>query len=395
MAEYRRFVAYVYEYLKGKKGSNCGFIRVEAWGKVCRMEIHLRCPGLLAGMECSVYGCVRKKGLLDGSRIGNCRTEEGKMDCLLETETMAVGHGKIPLGEMNGMVLILESGGFFGTEWDDQPIRPEDFRVMPEVREEAKIDGESKRAGVEEGKSERGGLEEETEDAKLRGNPRNNVENAGEGEKSVVDGNIAEQGAGEEVMKSQDKSPQDMDTSQPEIHTQSIEGQEIEEYPRQPGPGRPPVPPPPMPGSGRPVPPPPMPGPGRPVPPPPPRPPHMSGQARTSKPIGTPCDAFNDGELTDCRKITPEELCFLGRRACMLRNNRFLQYGYYNFGHLLLCRNTCGQWILGVPGGYDQQERFMANMFGFSYFKESPNIRIPKGKGGYWYRLIDAPNLNS
>ena len=408
MAEYRRFVAYVYEYLKGKKGSNCGFIRVEAWGKVCRMEIHLRCPGLLAGTECSVYGFVRKKGLLDGSRIGNCRTEEGKMDCLLETETMAVGHGKIPLGEMNGMVLILESGGFFGTEWDDQPIRPEDFRVMPEVREEAKIDGESKLAGVEEGKSERGGLEEETEDAKLRGNPRNNVENAGEGEKSVVDGNIAEQGAGEEVMKSQDKSPQDMDTSQPEIHTQSIEGQEIEEYPRQPGPGRPPVPPPPMPdpgrppvppppmpGSGRPVPPPPMPGPGRPVPPPPPRPPHMSGQARTSKPIGTPCDAFNDGELTDCRKITPEELCFLGRRACMLRNNRFLQYGYYNFGHLLLCRNTCGQWILGVPGGYDQQERFMANMFGFSYFKESPNIRIPKGKGGYWYRLIDAPNLNS
>ena len=395
MAEYRRFVAYVYEYLKGKKGSNCGFIRVEAWGKVCRMEIHLRCPGLLAGTECSVYGFVRKKGLLDGSRIGNCRTEEGKMDCLLETETMAVGHGKIPLGEMNGMVLILESGGFFGTEWDDQPIRPEDFRVMPEVREEAKIDGESKRARVEEGKSERGGLEEETEDAKLRGNPRNNVENAGEGEKSVVDGNIAEQGAGEEVMKSQDKSPQDMDTSQPEIHTQSIEGQEIEEYPRQPGPGRPPVPPPPMPGSGRPVPPPPMPGPGRPVPPPPPRPPHMSGQARTSKPIGTPCDAFNDGELTDCRKITPEELCFLGRRACMLRNNRFLQYGYYNFGHLLLCRNTCGQWILGVPGGYDQQERFMANMFGFSYFKESPNIRIPKGKGGYWYRLIDAPNLNS
>ncbi len=61
------------------------------------MEIHLRCPGLLAGTECSVYGFVRKKGLLDGSRIGNCRTEEGKMDCLLETETMAVGHGKIPL----------------------------------------------------------------------------------------------------------------------------------------------------------------------------------------------------------------------------------------------------------------------------------------------------------
>lgn len=238
MAEYRRFVAYVYEYLKGKKGSNCGFIRVEAWGKVCRMEIHLRCPGLLAGTECSVYGFVRKKGLLDGSRIGNCRTEEGKMDCLLETETMAVGQGKIPLGEMNGMVLILESGGFFGTEWDDQPIRPEDFRVMPEARKEPKSDGESKRVGTEEGKTDRGGQEQETEDAKLMGSLHNNVENAGEDERDIVDGNITEQSAGEGAMKSQDKSSQDMDTSRPEIHTQSIEGQEIEEYPRPPyGPG--------------------------------------------------------------------------------------------------------------------------------------------------------------
>ena len=347
------------------------------------------------------------------------------MDCLLETETMAVGHGRIPLGEMNGMVLILESGGFFGTEWDDQPIRPEDFRVMPEkdVEELEKASEESERAAG-------GEQEQRMEAVEVTGNLENNVENV------VV--------------------------SQPEIHTQSVEGQEIEEYPRrpepprpphgpgagnsnrpphgpgpgrpnrppepprpprpdrpvpppppepprpphQPGPGRPPVTPPPMPepprpphqpGPGRPPVPPPPPGQGRPVPPPPlgpGRPPHMSGQARTSKPIGTPCDAFNDGELTDCRKITPEELCFLGRRTCMLRNNRFLQYGYYNFGHLLLCRNNCGQWVLGVPGGYDQQERFMANMFGFSYFKESPNIRIPKGKGGYWYRLIDAPNLN-
>jgi len=40
----------------------------------------------------------------------------------------------------------------------------------------------------------------------------------------------------------------------------------------------------------------------------------------------------------------------------MLRNNRFLQYGYHNFGHLLLCCTRDGQWMLGVPGAYDQQE---------------------------------------
>ena len=46
--------------------------------------------------------------------------------------------------------------------------------------------------------------------------------------------------------------------------------------------------------------------------------------------------------------------------------------------------------VLGIPGAYDQQERFMANMFGFPYFKESGYIQIPEGKGGYWYRLIDS-----
>ncbi len=63
----------------------------------------------------------------------------------------------------------------------------------------------------------------------MMGSLHNNVENAGEDERDIVDGNITEQSAGEGAMKSQDKSSQDMDTSRPEIHTQSIEGQEIED----------------------------------------------------------------------------------------------------------------------------------------------------------------------
>ena len=108
----------------------------------------------------------------------------------------------------------------------------------------------------------------------------------------------------------------------------------------------------------------------------------------------TAVESFNSA-LGECvGKITPDELYCLGRRFCMLKNNRFLQYGYYNFGHLLLCRNSRGQYILGVPGGYDQQERFMAGMFGFPYFKESSQISLPGRKGGYWYRSVDSPNLH-
>ena len=46
------------------------------------------------------------------------------------------------------------------------------------------------------------------------------------------------------------------------------------------------------------------------------------------------------------------------------------------------------------PTDLAEQERFMANMFGFPYFKESRHIQIPGGTGGYWYRLIDTPDFN-
>jgi hypothetical protein len=104
---------------------------------------------------------------------------------------------------------------------------------------------------------------------------------------------------------------------------------------------------------------------------------------------GEPFEAFSDGDITDTRKIQLSDLNRLPLRNGNFRNNRFLQYGYYNFGHLLLGRKANGQYILGVPGGYDQQERFMANMFGFPFFKESGQIELPKGRGGYWYRLLN------
>ena len=119
----------------------------------------------------------------------------------------------------------------------------------------------------------------------------------------------------------------------------------------------------------------------------------MTKAKEKSLSFGEPFNAFGDGEICHCRKIQPADLCHFHPRDCALRNNRFLQYGFYNFGHLLIGKNSSGHYILGVPGGYDQQERFMANMFGFPYFKESRQIQLPKSRGGYWYRLINPPKF--
>ena len=136
MAGYRRFIAYVYEYRKGKKEDNCGFMKVEVRNHMCTIEPHLQVEGLAAGEVCKVYGFVRKEGLMNGILLGSCKTEANRIECLVETDGMDMGGSGIPLEKMGGMILLTESGGFFGTEWDDQTIRPENFKESIIKKEE-------------------------------------------------------------------------------------------------------------------------------------------------------------------------------------------------------------------------------------------------------------------
>lgn len=324
MKEYRRFVAYVYEYQKEKKGRNCGFIQVEAKEQNCRMEVHLLCPGLLPEEKCEIFGFVRNSGLMDGILVGECRTGESRADCVVETDRESLGGSGIPLEKMGGMILLTESGGFFGTEWDDRAIRPDNFRRVKlqkekeESRKEPEMqEGEAVKAPeASEKVTEEAAEASEFQEKKAETEPKG-VEPSGQKESS------------REQMAAQSVAEADVKKRKVEF-------------------------------------------------------PH----------IGEPAEIFEDGEIFDCRKIQLRDLCRLRSRECGLRNNRFLQYGFYNFGHLLLGRNRSGHYILGVPGAYDQQEQFMANMFGFPYFRESRQIQVPKRRGGYWYRLINPPEFH-
>ena len=130
MAGYRRFIAYVYDYENGKKGSNCGFIKVEVKDQQCSVEVHLHCPGLPENVMCRIYGFTRKDGLINGILLDSCETEKEIIECLIITDALNMNESGIALGKMGGMVIITDNGGFFGTEWDDQIIRPENFREL-------------------------------------------------------------------------------------------------------------------------------------------------------------------------------------------------------------------------------------------------------------------------
>ena len=615
MAEYRRFVAYVYEYQKGRKGTNCGFVRVEAREKECRMEVHLCCPGLVPQVRCEIFGFVRNAGLMDGSLLGSCMTGESRADCVIETERDNMGNSGVPLNAMGGMILVTENGAFFGTEWDDNPIRPDHFRrkeiaknsseksciqtaqstekksentrkapdeglkeqteriesvihkdMEKEVAEESNDCG--KRESVVGGNMTREGeresntceeighiVAEEAKDSGEKGGSREELEHivAEDAAKSLVRDqnscietecpqsnlvsgeNAGTEGEHNDCEKMESSLPEDLVTDKDrkgaasdyikeaaekekvetwkldsEEETKETEKQEIRErnltqegekskngqsnpknkidpletesfdsasgkdnavkmqaaqtYPSKESDMKVES----------------IPETGRSInanlksqniktsdfsraderladygiieqiyeennaetkqkvsenisvtfktdqersvgqkpefleteyqnmqserpsssqkqqpkdPEHPQTPPTTQTTINTPPHLGTPYTPFADGEIYDCRKIHPNDFRFFLPRDCGLRNNRFLQYGFQNFGHLLLGRNRAGRCVLGVPGGYDQQERFMANMFGFSYFKESGQIRLPRSRGGYWYRLINPPKF--
>ena len=370
MKEYRRFVAYVYEYQKGKKGRNCGFIRVEAREQSCRLEVHLLCPGLTPDVQCEVFGFVRNAGLMDGKLIGSCMTEESRADCVLETDRNSMGGSGAPLEKIGGMVLITENGAFFGTEWDDQPIRPENFRrTENRKREEALVPDRGKRQeepeaeGKEEVRrkepepEEKEEVRQEEPEAEEKAEVRQEEPEAEVGQKEPEAEEKAEIRQEEPEVKTEVKQ-EDPEIEKEPYTEQARDGEQNKEEETEP---------------------------------------EVKAQAVSSfsqlLSVGEPVEAFADGEIYDCRKIQLRDLAVLYPRDCSLRNNRFVQHGQYHFGHLLLGRNRLGQYILGVPGGYDQQERFMANMFGFPYFRESRQIRLPRARGGYWYRLINSPKL--
>lgn len=166
----------MYEYRKGKKDGSSGYVRVEAMDRKCRMEVHLRCVGLEPGSRCRVYGFVRREGLMDGILIGSCVTGQERIECMLETDAGDIGGMGKSLQDLGGMLLISDAGGFWGTEWDDQLIRPENFREWKEEKSESQKEAERNRKEREKNKeTEEGEMEQsgsfselsENEEAKI------------------------------------------------------------------------------------------------------------------------------------------------------------------------------------------------------------------------------------
>lgn len=100
---------------------------------------------------------------------------------------------------------------------------------------------------------------------------------------------------------------------------------------------------------------------------------------------------FADDELYDVIEINPDDIDKMPNTNWHLRNNSFVNHGYFNFRHLIAgkMRTDDGTgYFIGVPGIYNRRERNLASMYGFNRFKFSMRSDMRLNQFGYWYREI-------
>lgn len=102
--------------------------------------------------------------------------------------------------------------------------------------------------------------------------------------------------------------------------------------------------------------------------------------------------AFDYDNGCEILSIKPQDIGLLPRETWVYGNNSFLLHGYYNYRHLILAKleNPQGvpRYLLGVPGHYFSNEKYMASMFGFPHFVLAKKQPAEDGRFGYWYTDI-------
>ena len=151
----RRFITYMYEYERGIRGRNVGFVRTDLRENNCRMELQIRGFERFRG-KCPVYLTVYDQGLL-AIPVAELLLTQGMGSCSFscpnnqisdstfkiqqaQTLTVSCGNGRFLTGCLNGTPV---SEAFRGDFQIYEKMSPTPLFVMPSTDDQNTADGSS------------------------------------------------------------------------------------------------------------------------------------------------------------------------------------------------------------------------------------------------------------
>ena len=335
----KRFVTYIYEYERGIRGRNVGFIRTDIRDTCCRMEIHIRGLDRFKG-KCTVYLVVPGNDTA-GIPAAEIMLAQGTGVLKLNFPQNRIGNSGYPVSDLQAVVIRYGSGkvlaGCFVNKPSEKILRG-DFTIW---------------------KSGTGKLSETTEKTTAASTTETTPE-------------VHTQAAAEAVTEPAPEvhtqtAAESVTEPAPEVHTQTAaesvtepapEVQSKAEADSATDPGTESV-------SDIPA--------------------HENDQQAQSL-AGPKSVSYQRIEITDIRNLP--------RNNWHLCNNSFLVHGFFNYHYLVMKtveNEEETQRFIGVPGIYEQPERMMALLFGFPEFEAAtedatgrPHPENANGTFGYW-----------
>ena len=327
MSDYRRLISYIYEYEGKEKGKNVGFVKLEARNGQCRLNVNVK-RIYVGGNAIGVY-LLGKNG--ETLFLGTMFVRNGGGEFQTTVDTKNVEESGNGLDTYYGLTVhdVKNSWRSYTTVWEDVPVSLSLPQEEPEHEAQLETTGEHDAETGPVAQDILPGSEDVETEQMISGVVRE----------------IEEETAQSAELGTPVLSPE---LENPEVLQYLRETEEMTTDPEK-----------------------------------------LWQELRKRYPKIQPFDYDGDSEVLTIR---PQDIGNLPRENWIYGNNSFLLHGYYNFRYLILVRlhneNGCPRYLIGVPGHYYSNEKYMATMFGFPNFVLSKKQPPNDGRFGYWYTDI-------
>lgn len=372
MSEYKRLVSYLYLYENGVKLKNTGYAKIDIRDGKCRMDIRIRGIAEPSGTPQKAYIFLRDGDDPAGVALGSMAPGGGGYQLKAVTDEANLMGSGVSFDSCGGIIITCGKSMAYATEWDDRPVNPMNLReyVNDGGENPAELVSAEEETVAEAAAPDEENVEYEAEDTEAAVTAEEAGEVSAESAEDDVEvdevmedeaaGILHESAAvmGEVRAESADNTEEKYEERETELQEEAAETTQEFTYESK----------------------------------------QVTAQASDTctfdsmKSSHEGINAFADDEIGDCFRVTPQDLVNLPKKEWILGNNSFLLHGFYNYHYLLMGRKRTEErdvMILGVPGTYYQQEKMMAGMFGFPFFKAAEGGDPAQGTFGYWYREME------
>lgn len=411
----RRFVTYLYEYDKGNRGKNCGFVRIDVREGEVQMEVHLR-NCLRCGEKGTVYVLVEDEEQILGIEVGEIAVSNGRGERTLQFKEHNIEESNYKFDEIIGIGIRCEKGGYLASNWEDEDYEAltwgnfnvvylstnsQDVSPMPILSEQEVPINLPMSSWTESSEDEIQNHPSPTSSSEITKSMRSweEAEHVLHASKSLFEENILQMEEQEESeclenlsVTMHSKMKKEVETMQPcsenEKDIPSDRNKVVSPWWRTqmesllqadiiPNSKMQTV-----------------------------TYPQCKTLSQVDSFVQTPVE-YTTAKICSYQKITVSDIRNLPSPNWYLCNNNFLLHGFFNYDYLIIKKekvNNREKFYLGVPGVFEKQEKAMAMMFGFPYFEccsleqldrqeefeQTEKPKEPKeGDFGCWYLVLN------